>query len=45
MVVEAERLDRGTRALHVTQPALGRTIAGLGKCIGALSFERHAKGM
>lgn len=44
-IVEAGSLGRASAALHVTQPALSRTIRRLESDIGAFLFERHTKGM
>ncbi len=44
-VVECGTLGRAAIALHVTQPALTRTVRSLEDHIGAALFERHSKGM
>lgn len=44
-IVEKGSLGRAADALHVTQPALSRTIHKLEEEIGAPLFERHSKGM
>lgn len=43
--VAAGSLGRAALALHVTQPALSRTIQRLEASVGAPLFERHARGM
>ncbi len=44
-LVAAGSLGRAAEALHVTQPALSRTIRRLEEQAGAPLFERHSKGM
>ena len=44
-IVTAGSLGRAAEALHVTQPALSRTIRRLEDQAGAPLFERHSKGM
>lgn len=44
-VVSAGSLGRAAELLHVTQPALSRTIRKLEEEAGAPLFERHSKGM
>lgn len=44
-VVACGTLGRAAIALHVTQPALSRTVRSLEEHIGAPLFERHSKGM
>lgn len=44
-VVASGTLGRAAVALHVTQPALSRTIRNLEDHLGAPLFERHSKGM
>lgn len=44
-VVACGTLGRAAVALHVTQPALSRTIRSLEEHMGASLFERHSKGM
>ncbi|MDD2545416.1 MAG: LysR family transcriptional regulator [Burkholderiaceae bacterium] len=44
-VVASGTLGRAAIALHVTQPALSRTIRSLEEHLGAPLFERHSKGM
>ena len=44
-VVSAGSLGRAAEQLHVTQPALSRTIRKLEEEAGAPLFERHSKGM
>lgn len=44
-VVASGTLGRAAVALHVTQPALSRTIRSLEDHMGASLFERHSKGM
>lgn len=38
-------LGRSAEALHITQPALSRTIKRLEETVGEELFERHSKGM
>ena len=38
-------LGRSAEALHITQPALSRTVKRLEDQLGAPLFERHSKGM
>lgn len=44
-IVSAGSLGRAATELHLTQPALSRTIARLEDEVGAPLFERHSKGM
>lgn len=44
-IVSCGSLGRAAEALHVTQPALSRTIQRLEKQVGAPLFERHSRGM
>jgi DNA-binding transcriptional LysR family regulator len=44
-VASTGSLGRAAEALHVTQPALSRTIRRLEEQAGAPLFERHSKGM
>jgi len=44
-IVESSSLGRAAEVLHVTQPALSRTIKRLEEELGAPLFERHSKGM
>lgn len=44
-IVEKGSLGRAADALHVTQPALSRTIHRLEQDVGAPLFERHSKGV
>ena len=44
-IVDTGSLGRSADALHITQPALSRTIKRLEDQIGAPLFERHSKGM
>lgn len=44
-IVATGSLGRSADALHVTQPALSRTIKRLEEQVGAVLFERHSKGM
>lgn len=44
-VVSTGSLGRAAEVLHVTQPALSRTIRKLEEQAGAPLFERHTKGM
>jgi len=44
-IVSAGSLGRAAEALHVTQPALSRTVRRLEQQVGAPLFERHSKGM
>jgi len=44
-IVATGSLGRSAEALHVTQPALSRTIKRLEEQLGAPLFERHSKGM
>lgn len=44
-IVATGSLGRAAEALHVTQPALSRTVRRLEEQIGAPLFERHATGM
>ncbi|HWW07075.1 LysR family transcriptional regulator [Collimonas sp.] len=44
-IVATGSLGRSADALHVTQPALSRTIKRLEEQVGAALFERHSKGM
>ncbi len=44
-IVSTGSLGRAASALHVTQPALSRTVRLLEDHLGAPLFERHSKGM
>ena len=44
-IVSAGSLGRAAETLHITQPALSRTVRRLEQKIGAPLFERHSKGM
>ncbi|NIF78622.1 LysR family transcriptional regulator [Paraburkholderia sp. Cy-641] len=44
-IVASGSLGRAADALHVTQPALSRTIRRLEEQVGAPLFERHSRGM
>jgi DNA-binding transcriptional LysR family regulator len=44
-IVSTGSLGRAAEALHVTQPALSRTVRRLEDQLGAPVFERHSKGM
>lgn len=44
-IVNAGSLGRAAEVLHVTQPALSRTLRRLEAQVGAPLFERHSKGM
>ena len=44
-IVSAGSLGRAAEKLHVTQPALSRTVRRLEQQVGAPLFERHSKGM
>ncbi|WP_158939105.1 LysR family transcriptional regulator [Burkholderia sp. S171] len=44
-IVDSSSLGRAAEVLHVTQPALSRTIKRLEEELGAPLFERHSKGM
>lgn len=44
-IVDSGSLGRAAVALHITQPALSRTIRSLEQRVGASLFERHSKGM
>lgn len=44
-IVATGSLGRSAEALHITQPALSRTIKRLEDTVGAELFERHSKGM
>jgi DNA-binding transcriptional LysR family regulator len=44
-VVDSGSLGRAAAALHITQPALSRSIKRLEEQVGAPLFERHSKGM
>lgn len=44
-IVETGSLGRAAEVLHVTQPALSRSIKRLEDEVGAPLFERHSKGM
>ncbi|MGF6240235.1 DNA-binding transcriptional LysR family regulator [Paraburkholderia sp. GAS38] len=44
-IVESGSLGRAAELLHVTQPALSRSIKRLEAQLGAPLFERHSKGM
>lgn len=45
VVAEAGSLGRAAMDLHLTQPALSRSIRRLEDSVGAPLFERHTKGM
>ncbi|MGV3726962.1 LysR family transcriptional regulator [Hydrogenophaga sp.] len=45
VVAEAGSLGRAAIDLHLTQPALSRSIRRLEESVGAALFERHTKGM
>lgn len=44
-IVDLGSLGRAAEALHLTQPALSRTLQRLEAQVGAPLFERHSKGM
>ncbi|MGN6581597.1 MAG: LysR family transcriptional regulator [Bordetella sp.] len=44
-IAECGSLGRAAQALHITQPALSRSIRRLEEQIGAALFERHSRGM
>lgn len=44
-IVETGSLGRAAAALHITQPALSRTVKKLEELVGAELFERHSTGM
>src|SRR4051812_8843354 len=44
-IVSTGSLGRAAETLHVTQPALSRTVRRLEQQVGAPLFERHSKGM
>jgi DNA-binding transcriptional LysR family regulator len=44
-IVSAGSLGRAADVLHITQPALSRTVRRLEQQVGAPLFERHSKGM
>lgn len=44
-IVETGSLGRACAMLHVTQPALSRTVRRLEEDLGAPLFERHSRGM
>ena len=44
-IVDRGSLGRAAEALHVTQPALSRTVRRLEEQVGAPLFERHSRGM
>ena len=44
-IVSTGSLGRAADTLHVTQPALSRTVRRLEDQLGAPVFERHSKGM
>jgi DNA-binding transcriptional LysR family regulator len=44
-IVSAGSLGRAADMLHITQPALSRTVRRLEQQVGAPLFERHSKGM
>jgi DNA-binding transcriptional LysR family regulator len=45
IIVSAGSLGRAADMLHITQPALSRTVRRLEQQVGAPLFERHSKGM
>jgi len=45
VIAEAGSLGRAAMDLHLTQPALSRSIRRLEEAVGAPLFERHTKGM
>jgi DNA-binding transcriptional LysR family regulator len=44
-IVSAGSLGRAAETLHITQPALSRTVRRLEQQVGSPLFERHSKGM
>lgn len=44
-IVSTGSLGRAAETLHITQPALSRTVQRLERQVGAPLFERHSKGM
>jgi DNA-binding transcriptional LysR family regulator len=44
-IVSTGSLGRAADTLHITQPALSRTVRRLEQQVGAPLFERHSKGM
>lgn len=44
-IVQAGSLGRAAQALHITQPALSRSVRQLEEKVGVPLFERHSKGM
>lgn len=44
-IVETGTLGRAAERLHITQPALSRTVKRLEEIVGAELFERHSTGM
>jgi len=44
-IVSTGSLGRAAETLHITQPALSRTVQRLEQQVGAPLFERHSKGM
>ncbi|MBR0725580.1 LysR family transcriptional regulator [Bradyrhizobium manausense] len=44
-IISTGSLGRAAETLHITQPALSRTVRRLEQQVGAPLFERHSKGM
>ncbi len=44
-IVQTGSLGRAAQALHITQPALSRSVRQLEEKVGVPLFERHSKGM